>query len=106
MRKTKRRGLGSAPDVHARSANEHLRRANDHLAKALKADSCEARTQHAIEAFGQAIAAEVEGNHAGYPNLGQKISVQAVVAIRSCVPGTDRLKVGERRFKVIRGGRG
>lgn len=106
MKKRSRRGLGHPPDVHLKNANEHLYKADQHLRQALKADNCETRVQHAIEAFGQAVAAEVEGNAGGYPDLGQRISLQAVVAIRSCVPGVNRIKVGERRFKLIRGGKG
>ena len=104
-RKTKRRGFGASTDVHMARANEHLYRAHQYLAQSLKAKNCEVRVQNAIEAFGQAVAADVNLASAGEKALGERVAVQAVVAIRSCVP-TERVQDAPRRkLQLIRGGR-
>jgi hypothetical protein len=103
-RRAKKSGFGSVPAEHRSRANMHLYKATTELEKAMNASSCMPRTNYAIEAFGHAIAADVELQGAGDAPLAERIALQAATIINSCIPREAAAPVGKRRFRLIRGG--
>ena len=100
-----RTGLGSTRDVHERRAHDHLRAANVALGLALNAQSCNDRVANALEAYANAVAADVQlASAGGEKPLGHEIKIQAMTALASCI--ADRpLERPRRRFELIQGGK-
>jgi len=99
-----RTGLGSTRDVHQMRAHDHLRAANVALGLAMNAQSCNDRVANALEAYANAVAADVQLASAGEKPAGDQIGVRAMAALASCI--ADRpLERPRRKFELIQGGK-
>ena len=100
-------GLGSTKDVHEMRALKHLQHANAALGNAMNARTCNDRVANAIEAYGAAVAADVQLASAGKKPLGDQLAIRAMSMLATCVSdrslGPDERP--KRRFELIQGGK-
>jgi len=120
MRISRRRGLGSPPEVHLSAAKARLDAAASALDLARAAPTCPERALHAYHAATHAALAEEQAKDAGdtrslsqspFKTKAAEVAVEALRLFESCVSQgaaprvPSRAEAARARFKIVRGGR-